>query len=413
MASRSKRRKPPVKPSQSRRSVRLRVEPLEDRRLLSGATDILVSVAPVSAPPVAPAAAALASVPAVTSGQTTDLVVVTVTPLDSAASTPTPAASAAPQVFLASTSAPPVLVPAATPADSSGAPAPPADTGPAHHAKAKDADHGSAADHGSPNTVEAAVAKKAWSLAVANNTTDTPNEYVIFGRNHQQYIVDVAPIEAILRADSGSDIAAKPTAAPVDATLVLALADHPGADAHTGAALAAKQPEAAAEQAAHSDMLAEFFAQEAKQAAARSATRGAAQGMDLTAIDGADGVAKDGREMPSVVAPPILRFDHALDLKALAPALADLFTDLMPIDLLALESGAQQFMEHLENVSLVFSQPGNLAWWSAGAASLGAAVVAMEISRRHLKVAQPTLALASGGESKNGTWFPPESSGSS
>jgi hypothetical protein len=386
---------------------------LEDRRLLSGATDTLVSVAPVSAPPVVPAAAALANVPAVTAGQTTDLVVVTVTPVDNAASTPTPAANAAPQVFLASSSAPPTLVPAAptTPTDSSAAPAAPADTGPpADHGKAK------AADHGSPGTVEAAVAKKAWSLAVANNTTDTPNEYVFFGRNHQQYIVDVAPIEAILRADSGSDssaASAKPAAAPVDATLVLALADHAGADAHTGAVLAAKQPEGAAEQAAHPDMLAEFFAQEAKQAAARSATRGAAQGMDLTAIDTGDGVAKDGREMPSVVAPPIPRLDHALDLKTLAPALADLFTDLMPIDLLALESGAQQFMEHLENVSLVFSEPGNLAWWSAGAASLGAAVVAMEISRRHLKVAQPTLALASGGESKNGTWFPPESSGSS
>src|SRR5262249_54069678 len=142
---------------------------------------------------------------------------------------------------------------------------------------------------------------------------------------------------------------------------------------------------------------------------ARSATRGAAQGMDLTALDAAGNGVQDVREAPALVAPPG-RLDYSLDLKTLAPALADLFTDLMPIDLLALESGAQQFLEHLENVSLVFAQPHNFAWWSAGAASLGAAVVAMEISRRHLKVANPALALASGGESKNGTWFPPDSS---
>jgi hypothetical protein len=260
----------------------------------------------------------------------------------------------------------------------------------------------------------AAVAKKAWSLAVANDSTDTANEYVFFGRNHQQYIVDVAPLEAILRVDHSADSAdgAKPPAAAVDATLVLALANHPDPDIHAGAAGAARQPEAGAEAAAHPDMLADFFAQEAKQAAVRSAARGAAQGMDLTALAAADSGA-DVPEAPGVVSPPGRRLDYSLDLKTLAPALADLFTDWMPFDLLAVESGAQQFLEHLENVSLVFAQPQQFAWWSAGAASLGAAVIAMEISRRHLKVANPALALGSGGESKNGTWFPPDSSGSS
>src|SRR5262249_13772120 len=105
-----------------------------------------------------------------------------------------------------------------------------------------------------------------------------------------------------------------------------------------------------------------------------------------------------------------LRLDHSFDAKALAPALADLFTDLMPFDVGALDLGARQILERIEDVSLAFAQPQTFAWWSACAASRATAAVAMEISRRQLRITAAAPGLA-GGESKNGTWFPPDSSG--
>lgn len=409
MASRTKRPKPVRKPSVRKPSTRLRVEALEDRRLLSGTTDstaivppppgTLVSVAAVSAPTVVPPPQTLASVPAVVAGQTSSLVVVTVTPVTNAAASPKPTGEAS-QVFLASDSSPPVLVTSTSPSASPTG-------GGSRTESARSADARS-------NRVIASVAKTAWSIAVANNSTDLPNQFVFFGQNHREYLVDIAPLEAMLRGDHDSDSSAanagKPAAAPADAMLVQALASHPHLDMNAAASAAAKAPEGVADAPAHADLLAEFFAQEARQAAAKPSGP-AVQGMDLTAIDVSLNGAAAASEAAAVALAMPLRLDHAFDAKELAPALADLFTDLMPFDMGALELGARQILERIEDVSLAFTQPQNFAWWSAGAASMAATAVAMEISRRHLRITTPALGLASGGESKNGTWFPPDSSG--